>query len=356
MRARSLTALSVVAVAAVVGVVAALLGSADVALAVLVALVGGVAGVAVLTYRRAGTASARAQAAEQQLRELRKELARERKVTTSATAQLRRQVARTDTSVARWRSDLEATVRADVVPPLGEVSARLDGLDGDVRHLRRRVENVRSLVHAARPGTLLTQMQALDQLRSKFDVSGPLPDVGGWALDPTALVWLVDEIERRRPEHVVECGSGTSTFWIAMALRQNGRGRVTALDHLEGYAARTRSSLERHGLSEVAEVRHAPLVTTSTPRGEFPWYDVDPATLGAIDLLVVDGPPEATGPLARYPALPVLHGALLPDSHVLVDDVHRDDERKAIEHWLEDLPRLRRAEYRNDVSEVLTYE
>ncbi|MFF2451515.1 class I SAM-dependent methyltransferase [Isoptericola sp. NPDC058082] len=356
MRPRSLAALSAIAVAAVVGVVAALLGSLDVALAVLVVLAGGVAVLGVLTYRRAGAAAARAHAADRLLRGLRDDLARQHQATSTATEQIRRQVARTDRSVARWQSDLEATVHAGVAPPLDKVSARLDGLDSDLRHLRRRVETVRNLVNAARPGPLLTQMQALGQLRAKFDVSGPLPDVGGWALDPTALLWLVDEIERRRPEHVVECGSGTSTFWIAMALRQNGRGRVTALDHLDEFAGRTRSTLERHGLSEVAEVRHTPLVTTPTPRGEFPWYDVEPATLGPIDLLVVDGPPEATGPLARYPALPVLHGALLPDSHVLVDDVHREDERQAIEHWLDELPRLRRAGYKNDVSEVLTYE
>lgn len=356
MRARSLAALVVIVAAAAAGVVAALLGSTDVALAILVAIVGGVAVLAVLTYRRVGAAAARAQATERRLRQLGDELARERKTAASATEQVRRQVAGTEKSVARWRADLEATVRDGVVPPLQTVTARLDGLDTEMRQLRKRVETVRTLVRAARPGTLLTEIQALDQLRSKFDVTGPLPDVGGWALDPTALLWLVDEIERRRPEHVVECGSGTSTFWIAMALRQNGRGRVTALDHLAEFADRTRRSLERHGLSDVAEVRHAPLVATSTPRGQFPWYDVDPATLGPIDLLVVDGPPEATGPLARYPALPVLHGALLPDARVLVDDVHRDDERQAIEHWLEELPRLRRAGHKNDVSEVLTYE
>ncbi|MBD8080775.1 class I SAM-dependent methyltransferase [Cellulosimicrobium arenosum] len=355
MRARSLAVFCAIAVAVVVGVVAALLGSTTVALAVLVALLGGVAALAVQTYRRTGAAVAHARTTEGEARGLRKELARQHDVNLSATDQLRRQVARTDKSVARLQSDLNATMLSSIVRPLDEVSAKLAGLDSDLRHLRKRVESVRNLAQEARPGKLLTQVQALEQLRDKFDVSGPLPDVGGWALDPTALLWLIDEIEQRRPEHVVECGSGTSTFWIAMALRQNGRGQVISLDHLEEFAVRTRSVLERHGLTEVAEVRHAPLIATQTPRGEFQWYGVNPATVGPIDLLVVDGPPEATGPLARYPALPLLHGSLTADARVLVDDVHRDDEKQAIEHWLEELPRLRRGGYKNDSSEVLTY-
>ncbi|MBD5786361.1 class I SAM-dependent methyltransferase [Cellulosimicrobium terreum] len=355
MRARSLTVLVAIAVAAVAGVVAALLGRSDIALAVVVLLLGGVAVLALQAFRRIGATAARVGAADSEVGRLRKELAREHKAAASATEQLRRQMARTDQAVSRVQSDLGATLHGSVVQPLADVSTKLDGLGTDVRNLRKRVDAVRNLVHAARPGELLTQIQALEQLRDKFDVSGPLPDVGGWALDPTAILWLVDEIERRRPERVVECGSGTSTFWIAMALRQNGRGQVIALDHLEDFAQRTRSVVERHGLSDVAEVRLAPLTPTQTPRGEFQWYDVDPASVGPIDLLVVDGPPESTGPLARYPALPVLHGALTAESHILVDDVHRSDEKQAIEHWLEELPRLR-SDFTNGVSEVLVYE
>lgn len=329
MGVRSLAALAAIAVAVAVGVVTALLGRTDVALMVTVVLLGGAAALTVQMYRRAEATAAEVRATGGEVRRLRRELARHDERNASTLNRVRREAARTRTAVAN--------------------------LDTELHELRDGVSSVRSLVHAARPGKLLTQVQALEQLRDKFHVAGPLPDVGGWALDPTGLMWLVDEVERRRPEHVVECGSGTSTFWIAMALRQNGRGRIISLEHQGKFADRTRSLLERHGLSEVAEVRHAPLVATQTPRGTFRWYDVDPEGIGAIDLLVVDGPPGTTGPLARYPALPTLHRALTPGAYILVDDMHRDSEKKAVKHWLEEIPELRRTGYTNDSSEVLTY-
>ncbi|MCA5892726.1 class I SAM-dependent methyltransferase [Isoptericola sp. NEAU-Y5] len=331
MRSRSFAALVATAVAVAVGVVAALLGRTDVALAVVVVLLGSTALLTVQVYRRTGAAAVGARAAGREVGRLRKELARRESAVPTATAVHRD----------------AAAARASV--------AKLDDLASQIGELREEVTAVHSLAHAARPGKLLSQIQALDQLRDKFRVEGPLPDVGGWALDPTELLWLIDEVERRRPEFVVECGSGTSTFWIAMALRRNGHGRIISLEHQGKFAARTRAVLERHELSDVAEVRHAPLAEVETPRGTFRWYDVEPDSLGPIDLLVVDGPPGTTGPLARYPALPVLHRALNPGACVLVDDMHRTDEQEAVRHWLRELPALHRAGYTNGNSEVLTY-
>jgi hypothetical protein len=73
----------------------------------------------------------------------------------------------------------------------------------------------------------------------------------------------------------------------------------------------------------------------------FQWYgqsvldDVD-----AIDMLIVDGPPSATGELARYPALPVLADRLSEGASVLLDDAARDDEQRVIERWRREQPRM----------------
>lgn len=204
---------------------------------------------------------------------------------------------------------------------------------------RRQAGTIRRLVERI-DGPLMTEMQALDQLLGRYAPRVPLPAVGGWALSPSGLLWLVDHVERTAPDVVVECGSGTSTLWLAQALRGKGHGRVIALEHDEAFAAKTRAILRAHDLDGWAEVRHAPLVDTETPRGDFLWYDVDPSTLGRIDVLVVDGPPQATGRLARYPALPVLGDQLSGGASILVDDAQRPDEKQAIEHWLQDDPRL----------------
>ncbi|WP_265521802.1 O-methyltransferase [Oerskovia flava] len=185
-------------------------------------------------------------------------------------------------------------------------------------------------------GHLLTDVQALDQLRARYSPRAALPRVAGWALSPSALLYLLETIESRGPGLVVECGSGTSTLWMSYALKESGGGRLIALEHDATYVEKTRQLLAEHGLSEWAEVRHAPLVSTPTPRGDFPWYDVDPSSLGPIDLLLVDGPPQATGRHARYPAMPVLHDTLVPGALVVLDDVMRKDEREAMSYWLEE--------------------
>ena len=191
-------------------------------------------------------------------------------------------------------------------------------------------------------GSLLNDLQALEQLIARYEPTATLPLVGGWAMSPTGLIWLVDQIERARPSLVVECGSGTSTLWMSLALRRAGTGRLVALEHVEEYAQQTRQLLERHGVADWAEVRHAPLTATDTPRGSFPWYELDSATLTGIDLLLVDGPPGSTGRHARYPALHVLAGSLAPGATIVVDDSERADESKILDFWLAEDERLRR--------------
>jgi len=274
----------------VVAAIAALLGSVTVALAALAVLVGAVGALAIVLHRRAHQAAATArQAADRRLDAVEKSLA---------------------TLVAgASRAESERKV------------------------ILRRTNALRS--------SILTDQQAVQQLITRFRPEGPLPVVAGWALDPTALFWLVDHVDRARPQLVVECGSGTSTLWIALALRRNGSGRVVSLEHSEEFAASTRELLERHGLSDWAQVLTAPLVPVETARGTFPWYEIDPASLGPIDLLFIDGPPAATGKHARYPALPVLGGQLAQGAVVVLDDAGRDDEREVLKRWLAEDERLR---------------
>lgn len=188
---------------------------------------------------------------------------------------------------------------------------------------------------------LLTDIQAMRQLFDRLSTDAPLPPVSGWALNPSGLLLLVDTIERSRATTIVECGSGTSTVWMALALRNLGRGRIWSFDHDKRFAERTRQMLAAHGLEEWAEVQHAPLVTTATPRGEFNWYDLDPLEITPpIDLLVVDGPPHTAQHHARYPALPVFAPYLAPDALIVVDDAQRTDEAGMVAHWQEEYPHL----------------
>lgn len=229
--------------------------------------------------------------------------------------------------------------REDGPPPLSE---RLDSIIHSLERLDERLRNIENRIRRT-PDELLTEAQALHQLISRFSPEATLPPVNGWALSPSALIALVDLITQRGARNVVECGSGSSTLWIAYALRHLGAGRVTALDHLAEYANKTRALVAAHGLADFVDVRHAPLANTATPKGSFSWYSLESVALATpIDVLLVDGPPQSTGQLARYPAMPLLVEHLAPDALILVDDAHRPDERKMVEEWLNENPRLKR--------------
>lgn len=270
-----------------------------------------------------------------------------RKRLSDLAADMRRQRAELRTLAARnanQQTELKALTQqlSRSTRAVGETGDRVQALADRTRHIQTALAQEAARARQHRQGlrrslrtnrSTLTQTQALLQLHGQFAPTAPLPAVAGWAMEPTALVELVDLITRFRPELVVECGSGTSTLWIAYALRRNGSGRVVALEHQAEYVAASNRVIAEHGLGDWAQVQHAPLAPTSTPRGEMPWYTADLTDLDEIDLLIVDGPPQATGELARYPALPVLADRLAPGAHILVDDADRPDEVAALDAW-----------------------
>ncbi|WP_170298447.1 class I SAM-dependent methyltransferase [Agromyces allii] len=182
------------------------------------------------------------------------------------------------------------------------------------------------------------QVMAWTELREVLGVTQPMPPLRGWAASPDILRIVVNRLLRDRPALVVECGSGTSSVWLGLAVRKVG-GRLVSLEHDAEFAARSRELVASYGLDDTVEVRHAPLVEyRRTPQSEpQPWYDLRMTDdLREVGLLFVDGPPAATAPDARYPALPAFLDAGSQDLVVILDDADRPDERSTVERWLEE--------------------
>jgi predicted O-methyltransferase YrrM len=200
------------------------------------------------------------------------------------------------------------------------------------------------------------EIEGLFQLFQGFTARAPMPSSGDFALNPTDLLDLLHLVRTRKPRLVLELGSGTSTVWMAYLLQETG-GKLVSLDHETGYAEKTREALEQHGLTDVAEVRDAPLRPIVLDGRTFPWYDVEAcADLEDVDLLVIDGPPEKTGPDARYPAMRVLESRLADRATILFDDANRQAERAALEKWLETIEGLTQEGEALGRHAVLSYE
>lgn len=177
---------------------------------------------------------------------------------------------------------------------------------------------------------------ALTQVRPLFgDIP---PELEGWAADPILIEHAIRLLINVRPRLVLECGSGSSTVAVARCLKILG-GRVISLEHDPEFARRTVEMLRLQGLDGIASVITAPLVAREFEGRARSWYgpEYESSIAAPIDVLIVDGPPKATGPQARYPAIPALRGHLAPDCWILLDDGNRPDERAIAHAWSKDL-------------------
>lgn len=183
---------------------------------------------------------------------------------------------------------------------------------------------------------VVRQVESLLQLIPRVDTSQQrFPPSGWWALPADTLLFLSDYIRRVRPKRILEIGSGASTIWTGTFAQQIGASLVS-LEHDSSYADRTRSLVAKYALDDTVSLYHAPLKPTQVNEELFDWYDSDVvASLGGnFDLVIVDGPPESTGEMARYPALPIVERLLSESCLIVLDDTHRESEKNILSDWV----------------------
>lgn len=184
---------------------------------------------------------------------------------------------------------------------------------------------------------VISQVEGLMAVYAEVSPTRALPKSRGWAASPDFLAVLIRLVHERQPMIVLECSSGFSTLVLAAALRNLGRGKVFSLEHDPIFAEKTSQLLMLHGLSDWAQVVDAPLVTQNITAWSGHWYSTQNLNSDLrVDMLVIDGPPHTTAPLARYPALPILYGRLAQTSVIVLDDSDRTDELTAVNRWLGD--------------------
>lgn len=178
------------------------------------------------------------------------------------------------------------------------------------------------------------QIESLLSLFFTLKPSLPLPNTRGWAICPDLLKKITEVILLEKPSLIVETGSGVSTLIIAYCLKQLGTGRLISLEHDQKYAAASQKLISFHGMDEIVTIIHAPLQELEIDEQKWLWYNTDFSIFNQpIDLLIIDGPPGTIQKLSRYPALPLLYGYLNERSVIILDDAHREDEKKIVALW-----------------------
>ncbi|MFN4063135.1 MAG: class I SAM-dependent methyltransferase [Parazoarcus communis] len=185
------------------------------------------------------------------------------------------------------------------------------------------------------------QLQAYLALVQLLEPRQPLPLLRGWAASPDFLLTLAKHALNDRPQTILECSSGASTVVLARCCELNGRGHVYSLEHDPEYAEKSRKLIAEHGLETWSTIIDAPLIHHSQIERSN-WYSLEalPKDFPLIDLLVIDGPPGTSAPLARLPALPLLQSYFSPFISIFLDDADREDEKEIVRRWQSMLPNL----------------
>lgn len=165
----------------------------------------------------------------------------------------------------------------------------------------------------------------------------PLPEMREWAISPDLAKILLDIILEKKPQIIVETGSGTSTVIIAYALKKNGCGKIVSLENNEQYAQKTQQNISKHGLEDFVQIVYAPLKELPIKGKSWQWYDTSIlAEIQTIDLLIVDGPKRTLQPMSRYPAMPLLFEKLSDRAIVVLDDFNTDEEKAMVDLWVKE--------------------
>ena len=190
------------------------------------------------------------------------------------------------------------------------------------------------------------------QALTTIPLRSPLP----WSsasLSANTILHVLFELRARKCRHVVECGSGLSTVYIAWMLKHLGSGRIYSIEHEERWADIVQQLIDENALTEYATIVRAPLSPQEYGTRTVKWYSIDALkevlSLSQIDMLLVDGPPQKISRFSRYPAVPVFYSRLHPDSIVFLDDTRtrmpgsrrgeaKHDTERIPDMWCEEFP------------------
>lgn len=217
------------------------------------------------------------------------------------------------------------------------------------RHLEIAVKN--NSANAVR------QLQSFVGMQEYF-ATGVLPafnsEAHSWPVSADFALCVMRQLVLQPYDLVIEFGSGMSTVIVAKTLAlmaERGDTRQTqfvSFEHLDSYYEQTLAHLQQAGLEQAVQLTLAPLKDWQSADGQiYPYYCCQSTLTKLVQqkqvsrkriLVIVDGPPAATGPQARYPAGPLLMEHF-PNAQIdfLMDDYIREDEKQIAQHWLADI-------------------
>lgn len=184
------------------------------------------------------------------------------------------------------------------------------------------------------------RLESLFSLYRDLRFDRALPALRHHAESPEFLREVVNELQQRKPDHVLELGGGVSTLVFARALQRNGKGHIVTVEHEPFYAQQLRKWLREYQLDKWVTVVEAELTDYSIDNKKYRWYTLNDIPVRPFDVIVADGRMAKESRCGRYPTLPLLQNRLGQKSIVFVENVDDVNEREVLIRWSYDFPQF----------------
>ena len=179
------------------------------------------------------------------------------------------------------------------------------------------------------------------QLSQLFQEDTFIP-FSAWAISPSTILHVLNDISINKRKSVIEFGAGASTFYIAKLIKTMQLPTVFYSVEADGdWAKELNRQLELLELSAFVKVIHCPqakVPANLSYKEQETWYDTEVlqdalSEAPGIDLILVDGPVGASTPFARYSAIPFLKEKMAVKYSIFLDDINRWREAEIAMEW-----------------------
>lgn len=194
----------------------------------------------------------------------------------------------------------------------------------------RAIENSRSSIKKALIGKVDFDVSWISKLSSNSE----------WPMAPDSLTFIVSLIADLKPKHILEFGTGISTYVMAKACTMlDLRCNITTFDHDPEFGKNVaKKYLNTLKTRNQIHFQFAPLVARSFGGKHLPSYYIKKEQSESIlvaDLILIDGPPSYLG--GREGILYQAMDYSTPGTIALLDDANRDEEKHFISNWQDTL-------------------
>ena len=167
----------------------------------------------------------------------------------------------------------------------------------------------------------------------------------GWSMSPMAILHCLNIISLKKPENIIEFGSGATTVYIAKLLKiLDYKINFISVESDLNWKDKIEKQLQALDLSEYVKIVYAPLSEVSrdlTYKEQKTWYDVHHLNSVikevSFDFVIIDGPFGGSTPYARYSAVPFLKNNTSQNTIWVLDDTRRPQEKEIASVWKSEL-------------------